>query len=233
MSRANLERMFARADADDLREAAQAYFRYHRLMREIADAYTQPFERTVAAFAALSPNNDYVGNLRSLVSVLDGIKAGAPLESIVVSTYKHCRDRAYSYLVGAEQFPQRTTGLKILNFYMNIIDPTDLRWVTIDGHMCAAYRGDDAATMKDAIVRSRAEYEEIAFVVKECARAHFMLPHQYQAAIWFARKRTLRVRFDAQINLFRPRDDLWQISHPVAELKPYPRLDGGANHVRA
>lgn len=224
MSAANLERMFNCADIHDRMEGEQAYFRYRSLMVEIADRYHQPLDRVVAAFAALSPNNDYEGNLRSLVSVLAGFRDGVPCACINVSTYRHCRDRAYSYLTGRASFLERVRGLKIKNFYHNVMDPYDLRWVTIDGHMVAAYRGDDQATMKDSIVKPR-EYEEIAFVVKECARKRFLLPHQYQAIVWFARKRALRVRFTPQVDLFTPTDDLWQVTRDVDSLKPFQLLE--------
>jgi len=107
---------------------------------------------------------------------------------------------------------------------MNIVAPTDSRWVTIDGHMVAAYRGDDKATMKEAIIRRRSEYDEIAFATKACASRHFLLPHQYQAIVWFARKRVLRIKFTPQIDLFTPPDDLWRIMRDVDALQPFQPL---------
>lgn len=147
MTYANLKRMFDQADAIDRREGKLAYERYNELLSDIALSYSFPFERVVAAFAALSPNNDYWGNLRSLVSVLHGINEGVPCEAITISTYGHCRDRAYQYALGNVSFEATVRGPKIRAFYFNILDPLDKRHVTIDGHMVAAYRANDG-TMK-------------------------------------------------------------------------------------
>lgn len=213
--------MFKRADADDLAEGLLAYERYHELMCQIAERYHVTLPRVVAAFVSLSPNNDYFGNLRSLISVLDGHRAGVPVSDITVSTYKHCRDRAFAYVRGDAEFVKRTTGLKVLNFYHNVLNPRDNRWVTIDGHMVAAYRAQNL-TMKQAIIKRKREYHDIASSVKRLAFRELMLPCQYQAVIWFTRKRILNVKYNGQRDLFLPANDVWRTCQSVDALKPYP-----------
>lgn len=198
-----------------------AYERYHNLMRDIAERYATPLPRVIAAFCTLSPNNDYMGNLRSLISVLDGIRAGAALDDIQISTYRHCMLRAHAYLTGARDFEHMTKGLKVLNFYHNVLDPSDQRWVTIDGHMVATWRGKKL-TMKEALLRRRSEYHLIADAVKRLAFAQFMLPQQYQAVIWFARKRTLRIKYNAQTDIFY-QGDVWQTFKRLDDIRPFPR----------
>lgn len=220
---ANLDKYFDLADADDVREGLLAYRRYNELMNEFARKYDTPLNRVVAAFAALSPNNDYFGNLRSLVSVLHAHKNGIPRTRVVISTYNHCAARAFKYLSGEEEFDAPDRGLKIRNFYHNIMNPDDTRWVTIDGHMSAAWR-DLSLTMKEAIIRTPAEYEQIANACKLSAWRRFIKPNQYQATIWFARKRVLKIKYSAQINIFHARDDLWQINYDLNTIDPYPLL---------
>lgn len=221
MSEANLRAMFARADSDDLAEGLLAYERYHELMIRISERYKISPPRTVAGFVSLSPNSDYVGNLRSLISVCEGIRDGRPSSDITVSTYKHCRDRAYLYLTGQADFVRRTTGPKVLNFYHNLLSPRDHRWVTIDGHMVAAWRGLPL-TMKEAIIRRKSEYGEIADAVKRLAFDQFMVPCQYQATIWFTRKRVLGVKYDPQRDIFY-QGDVWKTFQNLDDIKPYPR----------
>jgi hypothetical protein len=216
----NLEKYFAMADSIDLEEGQNAYRRYHDLMLALSHRYDQPMDRVVAAFAALSPNNDYLGNLRSLVSVLVGLRDGVPDERITVSTYKHCRDRALAYMRGVP-FVTPERGLKILNFYYNILRPEDSGYITIDGHMVAAYRDEDL-TMKEAICRSKSEYMMIAHDARINAFRNFLLPNQYQAIVWFARKRTLNIKYDPQIDIFAPRGDTWHISRNIAYIEPFP-----------
>ncbi len=220
MTYANLKAMYGRADDVDRREGALAYPRYNALLGEIARHYDFEMEQTVAAFAALSPNNDYYGNLRSLVSLLAGIRQNKTCDEITVSTYKACRNRAYGYATGTVSFPKTVKGPKIRAFYFNILDPNDKRHVTIDGHMAAAYRAN-AGTMKENLVKPR-EYEQIARAVRRLAYRNGLLPNQMQAILWFTRKRLLNVIYDGQYDLFADPDDRWKTVINVAALKPYP-----------
>lgn len=222
----NLSRLFNQADEYDYAEGQQAYFRYNEVMRGFAAHYCFPLDRVTAAFCALSPNNDYFGNLRSLASVLDGLNRGVPVDDIIVSTYNHNKHRAIMYVKGLDQFESGKRGPKILAFYNNILRPYDNKYVTVDGHVVAAYRGRNL-TMKQALVRNNREYVEIADAVKELAGRHYMLPHQAQAIIWFTRKRTLGIKYDAQLDLFGATDDVWKTSLSPDVIKPYGRRDNG------
>lgn len=222
MSKANLHSMFSQADADDVREGLLAYQRYHQVMRDLCDCYNNKLENVIATFVALSPNNDYIGNLRSTMSVLRGVQEARPLQDIKVTTYKHCRDRAYNYALGVVPFLTTAKGPKITNFYYNVLNPMDNRFVTIDGHMAAAWRGKNQ-TMKEAIIKGKREYFEIADAVKQLAFENFMLPNQYQAIVWFTRKRVLRVKVrqeNLQRDLFLPQDDMWRTYQNIKELEP-------------
>lgn len=220
MTGRNLRRIYAEADEDDIREGRLAYRRYNAVMRSFAEAYDAPLDRTLAAFCALSPNNDYFGNLRSLASVLAAVRDGVPCDRVTVSTYNHCRDRAYSYVTGETCFLSKSKGLKIRSFYFNILDPEDRRHVTIDGHMKAAYEGRDM-TMKEAVVKTKGEYLRIAAATKRLARAEGMIPNQLQATIWFARKRTRRIKYNPQLNLFGDPSDKWGTVIDVDDALPY------------
>lgn len=217
----NLVDMWNRADAIDRAEGVLAYERYHQVLAEIAEKYIVSQSPVVAAFVALSPNNDYIGNLRSLVSLLAGMKFGTPLDQITISTYNHCRDRAWKYLHGE---PFNPKGLKILNFYNNILFPDDPAYVTIDGHMIACWRGT-RATMKESIVKPK-QYKEIADDVTVLAAALGIMPNQLQATLWFTRKRVLNIKYDAQLKFDDTPTDLWRTTVNIDELKPYPLQTG-------
>lgn len=220
MTYANLKAMYAQADDVDRREGALAYSRYNALLGEVAGHYEFDMEPTVAAFAALSPNNDYLGNLRSLVSLLTGIRKNKPCDDIVVSTYKACRNRAHAYATGSVSFPRTVRGPKIRAFYFNILDPDARQHVTIDGHMAAAYRAN-GGTMKENLVKPR-EYAQIARAVKRLASYEGLIPNQIQATLWFTRKRLLNVLYDGQYDLFSDPNDRWKTLMRVEAIKPYP-----------
>lgn len=216
----NLRAMFARADSHDYLEGQLAYARYNTVMCQLSRRFSISLERVIAVFVSLSPNSDYHGNLRSTVSVLAAVHHGVDRTKVVVSTYNHCRDRAFDYAVGARDFLAETKGPKIINFYHNVLDPKDTRWVTIDGHMSAIWFGENM-TMREALV-TMSEYREIAAATKKLAFENFMLPNQMQAILWFTRKRVARVRFDPQGGLFDWADgDLWKTNVDTDAMKPY------------
>lgn len=213
--------MFELADRYDVAEGKMAYIRYNTVMQSIADRYHCSLAQTIAVFVSLSPNSDYFGNLRSTVSVLDGLHRGTPYEQIIVSTYNHCKLRAIDYATGRRNFLEETKGPKITNFYHNVLNPLDTRWVTIDGHMSAIWFGANM-TMREALVTSR-EYREIAAATKALAFEHFLIPNQLQAILWFTRKRTANVRYQSQGGLFdHANEDLWRTLVDIDIIKPYP-----------
>lgn len=196
----NLRKLFAQADDTDRRDGSATYLSYNLVIKNFADFYGFPFDRTLAAFVAMSPSSDYFGNLRSLASVLSGLRAGREPNDITVSTYNHCRNRAILYATGQRSFLDTVRGLKIRSFYMNIADPMDAKPVTVDGHISAAWQGLNL-TMREALVRPK-HYPVIAAAVRRLAKYEGLIPNQAQAILWLTRKRIMRIKFDAQFDLF-------------------------------
>jgi len=220
----NLAKYFRLADAIDLNEGMVAYERYYMVMRRIADKYGFTMEQVCAAFCSLSPNSDYWGNLRSTVSVLQGIRECQPDSEIIVSTYGHCKTRALAYARGVKSFTRETKGPKILNFYHNILTPHSQRYVTIDGHMVGIWRDDKVATMKELIIKP-SYYDVIAYNVKHLAFRNYMLPQQMQATLWFVRKRLTNTVYDGQYDIFAESNDAWRTARDVETIKPYTKRD--------
>ena len=68
--RNNLRALFDQATPDDVAAGGCAYDKYNTVMQRFADFYGFGLVPVTEAFVALSPNNDYHGNLRSLAAVL-------------------------------------------------------------------------------------------------------------------------------------------------------------------
>lgn len=219
MSLDNLRSVFWQADPHDLRDGRLAYRRHHDTLRRLAAHYAAPFDATVGVFCALSPNNDYMGNLRSTATLLEGFRDGASFYLLTVSTYIACAERAWRVLQG-EPFLSFTKGKKTRSFYQNIMDPSDPLPVTIDGHMLSIWQGR-RMTMKEA-VRSRIRYEDVAQGVRELAGEVGVLPNQVQSTLWFTWKRLHRVLYRPQIDLFRP-EDPWMLDVAPADVQPFAR----------
>lgn len=219
----NLTKWYGLVTNQDRAEGVQAYMRYHSIMWSLSEEYDVHIERVCAAFVSLSPNSDYMSNLRSLVSVLDGMREGRDITEVQVATYRHCLERAWAYANGHRLFELETKGPKVMSFYHNILDPQDRAWVTVDGHMYALWL-DKRLTMKEAAFSSKKTYAEIRDTVIAMADLLGVVPCQLQATLWFARKRILGVKSKAnQSDLFRSPDDAHGSALKVSEIKPYPR----------
>jgi hypothetical protein len=213
----NLRRVWSLADQIDRREGMAAYCRYQFVMLQLADHYSFSFEAVTGAFCALSPNNDYLGNLRSLVTVLRAYREGRTLAEVTVSTYRHAARRAWRCLAG-EDFLHFTRGLKTRSFYLNICEPFDREPVTIDGHMIGLWSGH-RLRMKEAKA-SPVRYREIAADFRTVAAELGILPNQLQAALWFTWKRINRIIYKSQLGLFTPRDQ-WRLAIMPQHIKPF------------
>lgn len=215
----NLASVFECADGIDYNEGLLAYERYNTMMFELAAYHGTSIEKMTACFVATSPNNDYIKNLRSAVSVVRGYLDGFSAERITVTTYGKCKTRAYKVMCGAD-FLGFTKGKKTRAFYRNILDPKDRDPVTIDGHMFAMSIGR-YLTMKEA-VRMKLSYDEVANATKLLAYEKGLVANQVQAILWFTWKRIHKpVRGDGQCQLFTP-DDNWRLTLTPQEIKPYP-----------
>jgi hypothetical protein len=217
----NVLSVFHQADSIDLREGMTAYERYHHTMLQIANHYGIDVASVTGAFCALSPNNDYVGNLRSLVSCIVGIRDGISEQRITVSTYNACKARALRCLNG-EDFLSFTKGPKTRAFYSNIVSPEALDHVTIDGHMVSVWLGR-RLTMKKAI-ESRFNYSKIAQDFRQAAFTLCVRPNQVQAVCWFVWKRIHRVLYNPQLNILLG-EDQWGLLPEPSAIRPYRAKD--------
>ena len=202
MTEANMCRAWASVTAEDRATGARSYPAYHATLRAFAALYQAPFVGTVEAFAALSPNNDYHGNLRSLASLLYARATGAGLDSATVSTYRACAVRAWGYLTGEVSFLDTVGGRKITSFRHNLLYPDTSNRVTVDGHMVAVWVGKEL-TMREAVHYLNGQiYDAIERTVRSVARAEGLPAPAVQATLWVHRKRTRGILFSTQQGLF-------------------------------
>lgn len=220
----HLQEAWGQVNDHDLAFGREAYRVYHRAMRRWADHYGLGFVQTVEAFAALSPNNDYKGNLRSLSSVMAAVARGDRIEegrtAFTISTYRACGLRAFGYLTGAASFLDTVRGRKITSFRHNILYPEESKLVTVDGHMGALWAGK-ALTMKQAVPVVDAHYGDIELGIQRIARRAGLAPCQAQASLWAYRKRAAGILWDRQPDLFRGGTMLDYEAIPT-DFPPYP-----------
>ena len=211
----NIKRYWENVEECDIDAGKAAYPAYHEMMRRIATRYQQDQVRVTEAFAALSPNNDYFGNLRSLVSLLDGLEHDTPYK---VSTYKACARRAETYIRGTADFLSTVKGKKITAFRNCIVAPLTCEDFVLDGHMIAIALGE-AMTMTEANAALRIHgYDKLSSAyIRFSARIGMRAP-EVQATLWYCRKRNENIKFSRQKDLFY--DDA-RLLYPLEDVRPY------------
>lgn len=202
----NLVRVWEQATDRDKEVAIASYPKYQQLTGAIAEKYRFPPIVGAAVFAALSPNNDYWGNLRNTDDLLAAAAAGKGLDDFKVSTYGNNKRKAWRIAHG-EDPDKLITALKTSNFFHNIADPTDPRYVTIDGHMHNIWFGKRAPIQsKNPAVRvvkvDNRMYPVIADGIKAFACEHGLLPCEMQGVLWQTWRRIHAIRTPAQQELW-------------------------------
>jgi hypothetical protein len=214
----NLVKVFDAADKIDIKIAEDAWFKMNRLTSRIAEKYEFSSRIGAAVFAALSPNNDYHGNLRDTDRVLRSVREGGSVDDLKVSTYGNNKRKAWRIANGEEPldlivFP------KTKNFFLNIVDPLDPEPVTVDGHIYNAWNFKRLRLQGSDIKMNHRVYEEIANDMRELARMKGMLPNVAQGVVWYSWKRLHRILYSPQLE-FWDRESIaakigWAASDPV------------------
>lgn len=206
MCKRNLELVVEQATEADKAEGMLAWRRYYRLLKSIGDRTGHSASVATGVFAALSPNNDYLGNLRDTVRLLRAHQRGLSAEQVKVSTYHANKHKAWDIACGAHPLA-KLRAPKTRSFFLNISNPDDAYPVTVDGHIFNAWAGVRVPLVATPSRGRKAHYDVVAEDVRTLARAHGLLGNQMQAIIWFCWRRTHRIKTDNQLELL-PADEL-------------------------
>jgi hypothetical protein len=210
MSRENLERILDMANDEDWAIARTAWFRYRTLVGRIAERHGYSVRVGAAVFAALSPNNDYLGNLRDVSRLLSAARNGKRLEEFKVSTYGANKAKAWRIAHGEDPL-DLIVAHKTRNFFLNVYDPTDPTPVTVDGHIFNAWTGKRIALNSAAQKFNAKHYLQVAEDIRQIGADRDLIPNVVQGVIWYAHKRIHRIKYDGQM-------EFWDRDCMVAEV---------------
>ena len=204
MSVVNLKCVLEQAQPHEVEEGKSAYTRYNLIMSRVAAATGCSLRTASAVFSALSPNNDYHGNLRDARTLLQAAQAGRTIDSFAVSTYGQNKRKAWQLAHGAEPL-NLIVADKTRNFFLNITDPADRQPVTIDGHMYNIWASERKPLV--GLRTNRAHYACVADGVRILASECGLVPCQLQAVLWLTWRRIHGIKPSKQLTFWD--DDLW------------------------
>ena len=156
------------------------YFEVNEYCKNLSYIYDVPLIKVSGIMSALSPNNTFKLNCRSLekflrtkgnckVTTFDGQKRKA-------LTIYHSDDNITVEEIKTILSPKNHMGLKTKAFFDNIYRPETSQEVTVDLWMIRWAKIEGSLTAK--------RYRETAQKVKDMAKEIGVLPHMLQAKIW-------------------------------------------------
>ena len=149
-----------------------------------------PVSTVVGVIAALSPNNRWSRNLINARDMVRAYLEGEAIESVIVSTYKAMRDKAWSILadslVSDDAILTRLKGQKIRSFYSNIIG---LEEVTVDGHALNIAKGERVELTSNKTNIGKRLYKDLQSAYIQAAEQAGIEPRQMQAITWVTWRR--------------------------------------------
>lgn len=205
---AYMREVFKKATPAILEMALPSYQKFHDLTYAIGERTGFSGVVGAAVFAALSPNNDYYGNLRDAHRLLTAAREGMSIEDFKVSTYGQNKRKAWAIAKGADPY-QLIVADKTRNFFLNIVDPLDPVPVTIDGHMYNIWLGERRILVGLSLPGKL--YDRVADSARELAREVNLIPNQVQSVLWW----TWRWMHNIQTT---PQTEIWHVEHLHAGL---------------
>lgn len=201
MSKENLERVLENVSQADWEIAGQAWFRYNKIVGGIAERCNFTTRTGAAVFAALSPNNDYLGNLRDTARLLIAAEAKMGLSDFKVSTYGANKIKAWQIAHGTEPL-DLIIAPKTRNFFLNVADPTDPNPVTVDGHIFNAWCNRRVPLNSADMKGVSKHYDTVADAIREIGLERRLLPNMVQGLIWYCWKRMHNIRISGQMEFW-------------------------------
>lgn len=206
VSKQNLERVFEQATPRDLEVAGAAWTRYQRIVGEVAARHGYRLVIGAAVFAALSPNSDYLGNLRDTNRLLEAARAGKSLSEFKVSTYGSNKEKAWRIVHGEDPLDLIVAN-KTRNFFLNVLDPSDPVPVTVDGHIFNAFQNKRLPLQSPQLKALSKRYDEVADCIRQIGSERRLLPNVVQGTLWYVWKRLNRIKHTDQLCFWA--DDAW------------------------
>lgn len=176
---ANVLAVYDRAGETD-RANRVWYEAAHTFCVGLSRRYNVSIQTAAAVVAVLSPRLEWGLNMRY---------AELYLETGDAPTFFSTKAKLARIMAG-ETLDQVQKGRKVAAFYDNIVNPTTSRKVTIDRHAYDIAEGLSGTNQDRKALDRKGVYDEIEAAYVEAAAKVGILPHELQAVVWVAHKRS-------------------------------------------
>ena len=160
--------------------AASWYFEVNDFCQSLSEIYNIPLIKVAGIMSALSPNNTFASNCKSLNNFLK-YKGNCK-----VTCFNNQKEKAKTILrmkkPTEEKIKACLGGLKTQAFFENIYRPLSSKAVTVDVWMIRWAKQNKLIPENGTLTPKR--YRMLQDVVQKAAKDLQLLPHQYQAMAW-------------------------------------------------
>ena len=162
------------------KQAINWYFEINAYLQLLSEVYDVPLIKVAGIMSALSPNNTFKSNCKSLERFLE------TNGNCKVSTFNAQKNKALTILhmvnPTESEIKKVLSGLKTQSFFENMYRPETSKSVTIDLWQIRWAKRLGILSEKDSLTPKR--YRMLSDIITKVARDLQLLPHQYQALSW-------------------------------------------------
>lgn len=158
------------------------YFTVNDYCQTLSDYHSIPLIKVAGIMSALSPNNTFKSNIKSLERFL------RTSGNCKVTTFGNQKRKAQAILDANNDIMEHEVkeilgkGLKTRAFFENIYRPNTSQAVTVDLWQIRWAKELGIIPKKGVLTNKR--YNDVSLAVKEYADKFGLMPHQYQAVTW-------------------------------------------------
>lgn len=152
----------------------------------LSNKFCVDYDKVCAVISALSPACSWAQNKKDAEKMIFCYANDLNYANFNFSTYGANVGKAWNILQynGKDllnSFFSLKTGPKTYNFFLNILDPGNINFVTIDRHAIAIFLGQKKSGSKAITTK---QYRDIANAYISAAAKVGLLPCQFQAILW-------------------------------------------------
>ena len=180
----NLFLLYQQCTLDEINEGKQWYNQAHDFTFDLAMEYNLSHNKVIGFTSCLSPRTEWEVNKRKVKQLLNSGSVGC------TGSMKE-KIKSIWTTDDSEYIMKILNGNKTKNFFMNIKNHKDSRFVTIDTHAVRAAVLDYNRKLQD-VKLSVNQYSNFATVYKNVANKVNLTPAELQAVIWIKIKNSYK-----------------------------------------
>jgi len=191
----NIKRVYDAANHHERHFGFEYYDWQRGILANIANKNDLPVSGVVAAFCALTPNNSEKNTYIALMTCIAIVK-GKITFNRCTSAFPRNQRKAIMLLCG-DPVHKFLSGLKVVSFYHNTMNPDSNKYVTVDGHMINLIKNEKIRLTFTRKLGPKI-YQEYSNHIRAAAKEFGIPAPRLQSILWMTWKRLNKILWTPQ-----------------------------------